>query len=359
MLQQRRQRHRGRARAVTMALEELRKYVTKPSGQTKDAEGTKYTLLQAIGLNTMMMFGTGPFISIPLCLAAVEPVGAHALVGYSIAALGCLCDSLIWGELGSRFPKSGGSFVYLRECFGRDTWGKLAAFIYMWQFWISAPAEVASGFIAMSEYLVYIHGDEREWVASLIAEGLLCVSIAILCLGNGQIGKFVYVLWGITIAAIAFVLVVGFANFKPEYFELPPKRESPDEGRSAKSNDDSHVLPHAPMCLFRSPIPHAPMRLFCSPVPYAPTQRSHMAMSMCYMSPLSSLSHASSPSSLQPLATRACQSQPASLLCPSARLAASACTTSPAITTSARWVARWRGRSARSLSHASPRAYAC
>lgn len=70
-----------------------------------------------------------------------------------------MCDSFIWGELGSRFPMSGGSYVYLRECFGRDTYGKLAAFIYTWQFWVSAPAEIASGFLAISEYLVFIHGN--------------------------------------------------------------------------------------------------------------------------------------------------------------------------------------------------------
>ena len=255
-------------------------------------------LCRACALAAMMMFGTGPFISIPYCIAATNPAGPQALVGYSIAALGCstcatiawrpflrphraprvprpcaharrsppsrpcaVCDSFIWGELGSRFPMSGGSYVYLRECFGRDTYGKLAAFIYTWQFWVSAPAEIASGFLAISEYLVFIHGNcapaaRRPMLSrpprvhaseshssphfgrlvsrrvpfaasyecqSLTALGLLIPSIGMLCLGNGEIGKFIYVMWAITLAAIAFVLIGGFANFDSTNFQLPPQ----------------------------------------------------------------------------------------------------------------------------------------
>ena len=128
-----------------------------------------YTFKHACALNTMMMFGTGPYISIPFCLAATVPPGPQAMVGYSLAAVGCFADSFIWGELGSRFPHSGGSYIYLRECFGPGKAGDFAAFLYLWQFWVSGPAEVASGFIAISEYLVYIHGRSEDLSKSLIA----------------------------------------------------------------------------------------------------------------------------------------------------------------------------------------------
>ena len=39
----------------------------------------KYSFLQACALNTMMMFGTGPYISIPFCLAATSPPGPQAI----------------------------------------------------------------------------------------------------------------------------------------------------------------------------------------------------------------------------------------------------------------------------------------
>merc|ERR1719393_409047 len=92
----------------------------------------KYTLLQAIRFNTMNVFGTGPLITIPYCLAAVDPMGPQAMLGYGIACIACSCDSLVWGEIGSMWPSSGGSYVYLRELYGRDSWGRLASFMYIW-----------------------------------------------------------------------------------------------------------------------------------------------------------------------------------------------------------------------------------
>ena len=61
----------------------------------------------------MNMFGTGPLITIPYCVAAVDPFGPHAMIGYAIATIGCVCDSLVCGEIGSMWPCSGGSAVYL------------------------------------------------------------------------------------------------------------------------------------------------------------------------------------------------------------------------------------------------------
>lgn len=53
----------------------------------------------------------------------------------------CLPDGMIWSELGSRLPGSGGSYVYLRDGFGRERWGRLMAFLFIWQFIISGPLE--------------------------------------------------------------------------------------------------------------------------------------------------------------------------------------------------------------------------
>merc|ERR1719188_919789 len=130
---------------------------SKSFAETGLEEQGKFTLLQACGFNTMNMFGTGPLITIPYCLAQVDPMGPHAMLGYGVACIACACDSLVWAEMGSMWPKSGGSYVYLRHMYGEHTWGRLACFMYVWQFFISLPAEVASGFIAVAEYLVYFN----------------------------------------------------------------------------------------------------------------------------------------------------------------------------------------------------------
>ena len=53
-------------------------------------------------------------------------------------------------------PGSGGSYVYLREGYGREKWGRLAAFLFIWQFILSGPLEIASGYIGFAQYVGYL-----------------------------------------------------------------------------------------------------------------------------------------------------------------------------------------------------------
>eukprot|EP01083_Nonionella_stella_P218572 783698_1 len=69
---------------------------SKDAKKTDGPETKKFTLLQATALNTLNMFGTGPFITIPFVIAAANPPGPHALIGYGIACFVCFLDSLIW-----------------------------------------------------------------------------------------------------------------------------------------------------------------------------------------------------------------------------------------------------------------------
>ena len=100
------------------------------------------------------MIGIGPFITIPLLLTALG--GPQAMLGWIVALVIVICDGMVWSELGAAMPGSGGSFVYLREAFGRETFGRLMAFLFVWQFILSGPLEIASGYIGFSQYLGYI-----------------------------------------------------------------------------------------------------------------------------------------------------------------------------------------------------------
>src|SRR5213079_54956 len=55
-------------------------------------------------------------------------------------------------ELGAALPGSGGSYLYLLECYGRSRWGRLMAFLFIWQFLLSGPLEVGSGLIAIAQF---------------------------------------------------------------------------------------------------------------------------------------------------------------------------------------------------------------
>src|SRR6201992_1685120 len=103
----------------------------------------KFGMLNAISINMSNMVGTGPFITIPAILATMG--GPQSLLCWFIGAMIAIADGLVFAELGTTFPSSGGSYNYLRECFGRERLGRLMAWLFVWQFLFSATLEIATG----------------------------------------------------------------------------------------------------------------------------------------------------------------------------------------------------------------------
>src|SRR5262249_59478798 len=98
--------------------------------------------------------GIGPFITIPLMLSTMG--GRKVLLGWISGALLAICDGQVWSELGAAWPGSGGSYRFLREAYGPQSWGRLMAFLFIWQFLLSGPLEVASGMIGFAQYATYL-----------------------------------------------------------------------------------------------------------------------------------------------------------------------------------------------------------
>src|SRR6266403_360300 len=76
----------------------------------------------ATTLNMIDMIGVGPFITIPLIIAAMG--GPQAMLGWILGALLVVCDGLVWAELGAALPGSGGSYHYLAEIYGARKLGR-------------------------------------------------------------------------------------------------------------------------------------------------------------------------------------------------------------------------------------------
>ena len=113
-----------------------------------------FGLPQATALNVANMVGVGPFITIPLLMASMG--GPQSMLGWFSGALIAVSDGLIWSELGAALPGSGGSYHFLREAYGHQTWGRFMAFLFIWQFVLSGPLEVASGMIGIGNYSSYL-----------------------------------------------------------------------------------------------------------------------------------------------------------------------------------------------------------
>ncbi|HEX2490361.1 MAG TPA: amino acid permease [Blastocatellia bacterium] len=185
--------------------------------------------LQATALNMSNMIGIGPFLTIPLLMSALG--GPQAMLGWLVALLIVIPDGMVWSELGAAMPGSGGSYVYLREGFGRETFGRLMAFLFIWQFIISGPLEIASGYIGFAQYLDYI------WKAPQFTTAIGGVSINIYCVAIvigliniallyrqiTHVGKITVSLWIGSLLTTGAVILTGAANFDPKIaFDFPP-----------------------------------------------------------------------------------------------------------------------------------------
>ena len=128
------------------------------SGETGPSRTTtlpkKFGLLNAVSINMSNMVGTGPFITVPAILATMG--GPQALVCWFLGAVIAIADGLVFAELGTTYPSSGGSYNYLRECFGRERFGRLMAWLFVWQFLFSGTLEIASSTVGMALYTGFL-----------------------------------------------------------------------------------------------------------------------------------------------------------------------------------------------------------
>jgi amino acid transporter len=176
-------------------------------------------LRSAVLFNMLEMIGVGPFITLPLVIAAASyrlSVWAWVL-GAAIA----VADGLVWAELGAAFPQAGGSYAFLREIYGPERAGNWLSFLFVWQLSFTAPLAIASGCIGLSSFLGYFWpGLEASPIAALpalhyanFAAAAACLLVTALLYRNlSSITRLAWVLFAGVMAAIAGVIVSGFAH---------------------------------------------------------------------------------------------------------------------------------------------------
>ncbi len=198
----------------------------------------------ATTLNMIDMIGVGPFITMPLIIAAMG--GPQAMLGWIFGALLVICDGLVWAELGASMPKSGGPYNYLKEIYGAGKLGRLMSFLFIWQLTFSAPLSIASGSIGFAGYATYVFPSlnveyfAREFklqlpffgdftlniaatIGTLVAMSVVAVCVFLLYRKITIIEKFSKVLWVVVMLTIVWIIFAGVTHFNPAIaFDFPP-----------------------------------------------------------------------------------------------------------------------------------------
>src|SRR6202012_1049038 len=169
----------------------------------------KFGLLNAISINMSNMVGTGPFITVPAILATMG--GPQALICWFVGAVIAIADGLVFAELGTTFPSSGGSYTYLRQCFGREGLGRLMAWLVVWQFLFSATLEIATGTVgmALSTGFGFKGLVTGPWAMRSLAAGFALAAIILRYPKTRDIARIMLVLWGGLLVTSLWVVVEG------------------------------------------------------------------------------------------------------------------------------------------------------
>jgi amino acid transporter len=131
---------------------------------------------------------------------------------------------MVWSELGAAMPGSGGSFGYLREGYGAAKLGRLMGFLFVWQFVLSGPLEIASGYIGFSQYLGYIWKGITARQTILVVAIIGIVNVALLYRKIKSIATITVTLWVGTIITVIAVVATGALHFNPNVaFDFPAR----------------------------------------------------------------------------------------------------------------------------------------
>jgi len=125
------------------------------------------SLLGAVALIVGNMVGTSLY-TLPASVA--KAAGPFGIVAWLFTAVGYFFVALVYASLGTRYPRTGGPYVYAREAFG-----EFAGFQTVWAYWFSAVignAAIVTGVIGYAAGFSPTLG-ESVWLQFGLAQALI------------------------------------------------------------------------------------------------------------------------------------------------------------------------------------------
>lgn len=182
----------------------------------------QFGLWTAVALIIGQVIGVGIFL-VPAGMAKSISSPFWLFVIWILMGAMTLSGALCYGELAARFPQAGGSYVYLKEAFGKPL-----AFLYGWMvLLVLDPGLTAIFGVGLASYAGYLI--ELSPVGKQILAVAAVVIIGFLNIIGTRIGaNFLKVLTALKVGMLIFLIIYGFAgnfgdwnNFEP-FFAAPP-----------------------------------------------------------------------------------------------------------------------------------------
>jgi APA family basic amino acid/polyamine antiporter len=183
---------------------------------------TRTELKRQIGLGTATALVVGDVVAVGIFLTPAgmaKSLGSPfwVLIVWLVMGAMAVCGALCYGELAARYPQVGGSYVYLREAYGR-----CVAFLFGWMaLLVMDPGLTAALAVGMASYAGYIFNLSPTGAKALAISAIVLLAIVNICglrLGAGVMRWLTITKLGL----LLFLLLWGFgfqlgnwSNFKP------------------------------------------------------------------------------------------------------------------------------------------------
>ena len=149
-----------------------------------------------------------------------------------------LADGMVWSELASAFPGSGGTYHFYDAAYGASRVGRILKFLFVWQFFFSGPLEIATGAIGLAKYAGYFFPllDVPAWNwgsivpgkdipvvwGQVAAMGVMGLVTALAYRRISVAGRLMVVLWAGMLLTVLWVIVAAASRFDARLaFDFP------------------------------------------------------------------------------------------------------------------------------------------
>ncbi|XP_055956515.1 Y+L amino acid transporter 1 isoform X1 [Patella vulgata] len=194
------------------------------------------SLKRQLGLVQATCYITGGIIGVGIFIGPATVLkGAGSSVGVSLSiwvVSGFLmyCGAMCYAEYGSRVPKSGGTYTYIREAFG-----ELAGFVFLWtQLVLVRPLAVLLSCLASAEYIirpVFLTCPDMAPTDAKILLGIsiLVITVAVNCYSVNYGAYYQTLATFCKVAALVVIIIGGFVHLakgNTDHFDEPFKTNS-------------------------------------------------------------------------------------------------------------------------------------
>ncbi len=182
--------------------------MTRPSSEDVPVESRLLGPWHVASVVIGAIIGVGIFFT-PATLARAVPNAGWVLGIWVLGGVASIAGALVFADLGARWPRAGGLYVFLREGFADKT-GSALSFLYGWlQLLVVQPAAMAIIALVLMDHLAFVLGPVGPVGRSAGACAAIAIFTAANLLGLRVGGRIQIGMAALKVGALAVLVLVG------------------------------------------------------------------------------------------------------------------------------------------------------